>query len=135
MFVGADGIVFGGAGAAYTMDVGANERNEIRAYALEAEAVAGATVQVFLLPQAQGLDAGSNPVPFHISQVSYGGGATTTTATVYGVAATDVIHATLNASTNAVYVTKAVRTAADTITITFSADPGAATTVALSVWR
>ncbi len=136
MFIGADGIVFNaGVTSQYTMDVGANERNEIRAYALEAEAVAGATVKVLLLPQAQGLNTGSSPVPFHISQVSYGGGGTSTTASVPGVAATDVIHATLNASTNAVYVTKAVRTAANTITITFSGDPGAATTVALSVWR
>jgi len=67
--------------------------------------------------------------------VAYGGGGTTTTATVKGVLATDIVLATLNASTNAVYVTKAVRTAADTVTITFSADPGAATTVALMVMR
>lgn len=67
--------------------------------------------------------------------VSYGGGGTSTTATVAGIAATDLVFATLNASTNAVYVTKAVRTAANTVTITFSADPGASTTVALMVMR
>lgn len=72
---------------------------------------------------------------YHMSLVAYGGGGTTTTATVTGVAATDLVLATLNASTNAVYVEKAVRTAADTVTITFSADPGASTTVALLVYR
>lgn len=136
VFIGADGIVFNaGVTSQYDQQVEANERNEIRAYALEAEAVAGATVRVFLLPQAQGLDVGTVPVPYHVSLVSYGGGGTSTTATVLGVAATDAVQATLNASTNAVQVTKAVRTAADTVTITFSADPGAATTVALTVWR
>ena len=67
--------------------------------------------------------------------VAYGGGGTSTTATVVGVLATDLVFATLNASTNAVYVEKAVRTAANTVTITFSADPGASTTVALLTMR
>ncbi|KKL23732.1 hypothetical protein LCGC14_2422440, partial [marine sediment metagenome] len=89
-FIGADAIAFGaGVTSQYSMDVEANERNEIRAYALETEATAGATVQAFLLPQGQGLDVGTNPMPFHTSQVSWGGGAATTTTTVIGVLATD----------------------------------------------
>lgn len=135
-FIGADGIAFGaGVTSQYTMSVEANERREIRAYALEAETTAGATVQALLLPQGQALDVGKAPVLFHTSQVSYGGGGTTTTATVRDIAATDIVQATLNASSNAVFVEKAIRTGVDTVTITFSANPGAATTVALTVWR
>jgi len=77
----------------------------------------------------------SGGMAYHYSLVAYGGGGVTTTATVKGVLATDIVLATLNASTNAVYVEKAVRTAADTVTITFSGDPGASTTVALVVYR
>jgi len=136
VFIGADGIAWNaGVTSQYDQQVEANERNEIRAYALEAQATAGSTVRALLLPQGQGLDLATSPVPFHNSQVSWGGGAATTTATVYGVLATDVIHATLNSSTNVVTLDKAQRTAANTITLTFSADPGAATTVGLTVWR
>ncbi len=81
------------------------------------------------------LEYSSGGMVYNKQLVAYGGGATSTTATVKGILATDIVLATLNASTNAVYVTKAVRTAANTITITFSGDPGAATTVALVVYR
>ena len=135
-FIGADGIAFNaGATSQYTMSVEANERNEIRAYALEAETVAGATVQAFLLPQGQGLDVGVSPLPYHVSQVSTGAGAGPITATVRGVLATDVMHATMNASSNPSYIVSVARTAADTVTIAYSADPGANTTIALMVWR
>lgn len=80
-------------------------------------------------------ESGTIGATYNQQLVAFGGGAATTTATVPGVLATDIVLATLNASTNAVYVEKAVRTAADTVTITFSADPGAATTVALVVYR
>lgn len=135
VFIGADGIVWNaGVTSQYDQQVEANERNEIRGYAVE-NIAAGAAGAVLLLPQNMGLPVGESPILFHSSQVSYGGGGTSTTATVYDVAATDVIQATLNAATNAVYVTRAERTAADTITITFSADPGASTLVGLTVIR
>jgi hypothetical protein len=72
---------------------------------------------------------------YHASLVTYVGGGTSTTVNVPGVRATDIVVATLNASANATYVTKAVRTAADTVTITFAANPGAATTVGLVIYR
>lgn len=135
VFIGADGIAWNaGVTSQYDQQVEANERNEIRGYAQEA-LTAGTAGPILLHGQNTGRVAGEAPVPFHVSQVSYGGGGTSTTATVYGAAATDVIQATLNAATNAVYVTRAERTAADTVTITFSADPGASTTVGLTVWR
>jgi hypothetical protein len=80
-------------------------------------------------------EAAGGGMVYNYQQVLYGGTGTSVDATVKGVAATDCVFATLNASSNAVYVTKAVRTAADTVTITFSADPGANTTVALMVFR
>ena len=136
VFIGADGIAWNaGVTSQYDQQVEANEKNEVVGYALEAESTAGRTVEIFLLPQNLGLVRGESPSLFHTSSVAYGGGGTSTTATVYEVAATDVIQATLNASTNAVYVTKAARTAADTVTITFSADPGASTKVGLTIWR
>jgi len=80
-------------------------------------------------------EASTGGMALNYQLVSWGGGSASTTATVTGVAATDLVFATLNASTNAVYVEKAERTAADTVTLTFSLDPGAATTVALTIFR
>lgn len=59
---------------------------------------------------------------------AYGGGGTSNAFTVTGAAATDVATAVIRASTNAVSITKAVLTA-NTLTVHFSADPGAGTTV------
>ena len=59
---------------------------------------------------------------------AYGGGGTSNAFVATGLVATDIVVATILASTNSVAITKAVPTA-DTLTITFSADPGAATTV------
>lgn len=59
---------------------------------------------------------------------AYGGGGTSNAFTATGLAATDIVVATILASTNSVAITKAVPTT-NTLTITFSADPGAGTTV------
>lgn len=59
---------------------------------------------------------------------AYAGGGTSNAFTATGLAATDIVVATILASTNAVSICKAVPTT-DTLTVTFSADPGAATTV------
>jgi len=59
---------------------------------------------------------------------AYGGGGTSNAFTATGVASTDIVTATILASTNSVAITKAVPTT-NTITVTFSADPGAGTTV------
>jgi len=71
------------------------------------------------------------PDPYFVGTVSYAGGGTSTTVTVYGVEADDILVATLMSSTNAVYLTGVKRTAANTVTISFSADPGASTVVSL----
>lgn len=59
---------------------------------------------------------------------AYAGGGTSNAFVATGLVSTDIVVATILASTNAVSICKAVPTA-DTLTITFSADPGAATTV------
>jgi hypothetical protein len=59
---------------------------------------------------------------------SYGGGGTSDAATVTGVAATDIVFATIKASTNAASIVKAVPTT-NTVTFHFSTDPGASTEV------
>ncbi len=64
---------------------------------------------------------------------SYAGGGTSTAATVTGVAATDKVQATLTGATTLVPF-KAVLTT-NTITFTFSADPGAGTTIDYEVLR
>lgn len=58
----------------------------------------------------------------------YGGGGTSNAFTATGLAATDIVVATILASANAVAIAKAVPTT-NTLTVTFSADPGAGTTV------
>lgn len=65
---------------------------------------------------------------------AYGGGGTSNAFTVTGLAATDVVTAVIRASTNAVSIAKAVPTT-NTLTVTFSADPGASTTVDYLVAR
>jgi len=80
-------------------------------------------------------EASAAGMAFNYQQVSWGGGGVSTTATVKGIAATDLILATVNASTNPSYIVSAIRTAVDTVTITFSADPGGSTKVALLVMR
>lgn len=59
---------------------------------------------------------------------AYGGGGTSNAYTATGLAATDIVVASILASTNAVSICKVVPTT-NTLTITFSADPGAGTTV------
>lgn len=59
---------------------------------------------------------------------AYAGGGTSNAYTATGLVATDVVVATILASTNSVSITKAVPSA-NTLTVTFSADPGADTTV------
>lgn len=65
---------------------------------------------------------------------AYAGGGTSNAFTVTGLAATDIVSAVIRASTNAVSIAKAVPTA-NTLTVTFSADPGAATTVDYVAFR
>lgn len=65
---------------------------------------------------------------------TYGGGGTTTQATVTGALATDTVIATVTASTNSSYVVKAVP-GTDTVDLTLSADPGASTEVSIIVIR
>jgi len=59
---------------------------------------------------------------------AYGGGGTSNAFVATGLVATDIVVAQMLNSTNNVAVTQAVPTA-DTLTVRFSADPGAATTV------
>lgn len=59
---------------------------------------------------------------------AYAGGGTSNAFVATGLVATDIVVATILASTNAVGLAKAVPTA-NTLTVTFTADPGAATTV------
>lgn len=61
---------------------------------------------------------------------SYGGGGTSVAITLTGVTSDYEAVATIRASTNSVSVTKAI-CSADTVTLTFSADPGASTTISI----
>jgi len=59
---------------------------------------------------------------------TYGGGGTSNAFTATGLTATSIVTAVIATSTNAVSIVKAVPTS-NVLTVTFSADPGAATTV------
>ena len=59
---------------------------------------------------------------------AYAGGGTSNAFTATGIGATSIVTAVILASTNAVSIVKAVPSA-DTLTVDFSADPGASTTV------
>lgn len=75
----------------------------------------------------------SGVAPSHVIKVAgttaaYGGGGTSNAFVATGVAATDIMSAVIRTSANDVAIVKAVPTT-NTLTITFSADPGAGTTV------
>ena len=72
--------------------------------------------------------------PQFVGQGSYGGGGTSHAITVTGLVATDTISVTLRASTNACSIEKCVVTPS-TITVHFSADPGAGTLIDYIVFR
>lgn len=59
---------------------------------------------------------------------AYGGGGTSNAFTATGLSSTSIVTAVIATSTNAVAIAKAVPSA-NTLTVTFTADPGAATTV------
>jgi hypothetical protein len=92
-----------------------------------------ATANVTLAKLASGITP-SHVVKFAGTSAAYGGGGTSTAITVTGALATDVATAVIRASTNAVSIVKAVLTT-DTLTVHFSADPGAATTIDYSILR
>jgi len=60
---------------------------------------------------------------------TYAGGGTSTTFTIPGLLTTDIVFALIRTSTNSVSVTKVIPSAANTLSVTFSADPGAGTTL------
>ena len=135
VFIGADGIAFNaGVTSQYNNQVLRDEKYQIRAYALEAEAVAGATVACLLLPQNDGLVAGEFPAPYHASFETVTGVGATEDITVIGVLATDVIQVTMNSTTAAERILMAAYQAADTVRVTYSGAPGAST-FSLLVYR
>ena len=135
VFIGADGIAWNaGVTSEYNNQVLRDMKHAIRAYAFEAEAVAGATVGCFLLPQNDGVVVGEFPAPYHASFETLTGGGGTEDVTVIGVAATDVIDATMNSVTAVERLLMAAYQAADTVRFTFTGAPGA-TTVSLLVYR
>ena len=82
---------------------------------------------------------GAGITPSHIIKLAgttaaYGGGGTSNAFVVTGLLATDIVSAVIRASANSVSVNKAVPTA-NTLTVTFSADPGAGTTVDYHIAR
>lgn len=90
----------------------------------------GSIFTVVSIPAAFGI----NDLTFNTSTVAsgvtdtYAGGGTSHSFTVTGMAAGKVVVANILTSTNSVSITKVVPTT-NTLTITFSADPGAGTTV------
>jgi hypothetical protein len=59
----------------------------------------------------------------------YGGGGTSTTFSVPGIEVGDTVLATMATSTNSVAVSKAIVSASGELSVVFTADPGANTTV------
>lgn len=73
-------------------------------------------------------------IPYAVGSGTYGGGSTSTTISVSGMVSTDSIAVQLTASTNAVSILKA-DAGSGSITVTFSADPGAATAMDYQAWH
>jgi hypothetical protein len=125
-------VSYGPAGAIGTANL---QDGAVTALKLASDAVTTAKIlnaNVTLAKLASGI------APSHIVKYAgtsaYAGGGTSVAITVTGVAATDLVFAQIQASTNAVSVVKVVPTL-NTITVHFSADPGAATTVQYQALR
>lgn len=125
-------VTFGPVGSVGTANL---QNGAVTAIKLASDAVETAKIlnaNVTLAKLASGIS------PSHIIKYAgtsaYAGGGTSVAITVAGVAATDLVFAQIQASTNAVSVVKAVPTL-NTITVHFSADPGAATTVQYQALR
>ena len=134
--IGADGIAWNaGATSQYDMNVLADTRNEIRAYCLDTNTVAGATSTVVLLPQNVGLQIGRSPAVFWTGRLTLTGGGATEDEVIPGLLTTDVIQATLlSITTPASLFISAAFQAADTVRFTFSGAPGA-TVIHVTVYR
>lgn len=78
--------------------------------------------------------SGSSIIALAGTTGAYGGGGTSNAFTVTGLLSTDVVSAVIRASTNAVSIAKVTPTT-NTLTVVFSADPGAATTIDYIVAR
>lgn len=102
----------------------------------ETLAVTGATTLTGAVTASTTLRVGTGTAMNEVffQRHSYGGGGTTTQATVTGALATDTVVATVTASTNASYVVSAVP-GEDTVDITLSADPGADSEISIIVIR
>jgi hypothetical protein len=125
-------VTFGPVGSVGTANL---QNGAVTAIKLASDAVETAKIlnaNVTLAKLASGIS------PSHIIKYAgtsaYAGGGTSVAITVAGVAATDLVFAQIQASTNAVSVVKVVPTL-NTITVHFSADPGAATTVQYQALR
>lgn len=125
-------VSYGPAGAVGTANL---QDGAVTAVKLASDAVTTAKIlnaNVTLAKLASGI------APSHIVKyagtANYAGGGTSTAITVTGAAATDLVFAQIQASTNAVSVVKVVPTL-NTVTVHFSADPGAATVVQYQVLR
>ena len=125
-------VTFGPVGSVGTANL---QNSAVTAIKLASDAVETAKIlnaNVTLAKLAAGI------TPSHIVKYAgtsaYAGGGTSVAITVAGVAATDLVFAQIQASTNAVSVVKVVPTL-NTITVHFSADPGAATTVQYQALR
>ena len=96
---------------------------------IDADAVTGAKILDATIELA---DLATIIAPSHVVKFAgahaYAGGGTSDAATITGVAATDIVVATIKSKTNAGYLDLAVPTT-NTVTFTFSADPGANTVV------
>lgn len=71
---------------------------------------------------------------FAAGENSWGGGGASHPITITGLLTTDIVNVSLAASANAVTIQKSVKTA-NTLTITFSGDPGAGTLIDYTVYR
>ncbi len=74
------------------------------------------------------MSVGASSIALAATTAAYAGGGTSNAFTATGLLATDIVSAVIRTSTNAVAIAKAIPTA-NTLTVTFTADPGATTTV------
>jgi len=125
---GLDGLVFSAASASGLGTLASQNANAVNI-------TGGTIVGITDLAVADG-GTGASTGPLALTALgvkrattaAYAGGGTSNAFTATGLASTDIVVATILASTNSVAITKAVPTT-NTLTVTFSADPGAGTTV------
>jgi hypothetical protein len=135
--IGADGIAFNaGVTSQYTSAAPATKHRVVRGMASTAQAIIGEPVVIMLYDKVGTINTQNASRQIYVGRFTTGGGAAAEDFTIPGVASGDSIVAFLNTEGAApTTITKADYQAANTVRVTFAADPSTDHQITIMVYR